>query len=200
MKAKWLIVFFIASFTLLSIHQSQVFIPNQEIVLKFNKEVTFGESQHTIAALKEQLQSLGVHNIQLVEENDGALKITYYSDLEVSVVKLKLSECQRMHIGYTTEGNGKQQEKSSPSKEYNLDVYEIIEGADVDIAAKGYIPDIKVENNRSFTPKLYISYHELEVKSSCELFENRTSSYENTIVEINKSSFKIPEVRAGPIA
>jgi len=80
MKAKWLIVFFIASFTLLSIHQSQVFIPNQEIVLKFNKEVTFGESQHTIAALKEQLQSLGVHNIQLVEENDGALKITYYSD------------------------------------------------------------------------------------------------------------------------
>ena len=200
MKAKWLIVFFIASFTLLSIHQSQVFIPNQEIVLKFNNGVTFGESQHTIAALKEQLQSLGVHNIQLVEENDGALKIIYYSDLEVSVVKLKLSECQRMHIGYTTEGNGKQQEKPSPSKEYNLDVYEIIEGADVDIAAKGYIPDIKVENNRSFTPKLYISYHELEVKSSCELFENRTSSYENTIVEINKSSFKIPEVRAGPIA
>lgn len=199
MKAKWPIFILITSLTLLCVNQSQVFTPNQEIVLKFNKEVTFSETQEAIAVLKEQLQILGVHNIQLDEETNGELKITYYSDLDVSVIKQKLSEYQKILVGYA-QGKDQLPKNPSNSNDYNIDVFEIKDAVDLDLSSKGYIPNDKTDNDRSFNPKLYVFFNSMETNDRPDLSEMVLKCYGNNVILIKNTSHKIPEVRAGPTA
>jgi len=67
--------------------------PNQEIVLQFQDEITNSvQPELAIASIKEQLQAIGVHEISISELADGTLKISYFSEAEVSEVKQFLSE------------------------------------------------------------------------------------------------------------
>ena len=178
---------------------------NQAIVIEFiDEEITSCEIQDAIAIVKKQLESIGVDNIEVQEEEDGRLKITYYSNVNVASIKGFLSEGENIELGYAF--NEQNQEDSKfPSKEnsnsYNLDVYEIQKSTDIQFGLDGkYVLELNHEYDRFTNPNVNVSLGLIDINESDRLVKVAYKLHRNIAIAIDNTSHKIPEVRAGPIA
>jgi len=199
MKTKWYLGALIIILTFLGISQEQYSVPNQEIVLQFtNDEVSSDEAQDAIAIIIEQLESIGINDTQ-VRDEEGKLKITYYSDIDIASVKKTLSEDNTLELDYT---NYNQNDSKPPidenSNNYQLDVYEIQEGNDLESDSNKYALEFKTENDRFFTPNVYVSVESTQVKEKNKIEYIAYNTYKNSAIAIENTLRKIPEVRAGP--
>jgi len=102
MNVKPHIYIFILILTFLGVaSQQQESVVNQELVLHFEDvQITSQEAQSTISTVKDELELLGVDNIQVKSENQGKLIITYYSHVDVVSLKKILSEKQNLKLQY----------------------------------------------------------------------------------------------------
>ena len=95
MNNKWYIsalIIILAFLGGITSHEKSV-TPNQEIVLQFSSEtVSNDEAQIAITTVKQQLETVGVHDIQVTEYKGGQLKITYFSTIDIGSVKKLLSK------------------------------------------------------------------------------------------------------------
>ena len=195
MKAKWYFSTIIILLTLFVVNQQQVGVPNQEIVLQFtNDEVTSLEAQNTIAIVKKQLQSIGIHDTKVVNENNGKLKITYYSDSDITIIKSVLSNGQKITLNDSTSFPS-----DKDSKDYNLDVYEIQKRTDSGSGVNGkFVLQSKQGYDRFANPDV-ITYAELVYTKNTDIAVKVALKINNSIaVAIDTITYKIPEVRAGP--
>ncbi|PIA80708.1 hypothetical protein BFR04_15985 [Gaetbulibacter sp. 4G1] len=202
MKAKWYISTLIIILSLFGVVcQQQIAVPNQEIVLQFtNTSITSEDTQKTIAIVKKQLQDIGVSNIEVNETENGKLTITYYSDADVASIKEIFS---KEKIGLVSAFKNQDEEPSKlPFDEntisYNLDVYEIQNGSDTEWDLNGIsVVKLKPESNRLAKPNTHAFFNTLEINESIVKVTYKT--YYNIAIAIDKTSRKIPEVRAGPL-
>jgi hypothetical protein len=203
MKRRWYISTLVIILSFLGVLcEQQISVPNQEIVLEFtNTAVTTEETQITLEIVKKQLNALGVQNIQVKEIASGRLKITYYSDSDVTIIKETLSKEKNLELDSTSfSGN----ETGIPSDEnpiaYNLDVHEILKGNDADWGFNGkYVLEIKPKSDRFFYPKVYVTFNEIDIRNN-ECKEKVTYKINRNIaIAIDNTSRNIPEVRAGPV-
>jgi len=201
MKNKWYISALIFVLAIVGINLEQVSVPNQEIVLQFiDVEVSLHETQDVIALVKSQLEAVAVDNIKIQDLGNGTLKITYYSDIAVSEIKKIVLGERNLVIDYTSQDYDKEGTKFPSEKDlkgYQLDVYEIQEAYDL-AGSSGNILESKSEIVRFFTPNAYAS-----TAKQCGKRENKTKKlaytvHKNIAIAIDDSSYKIPEVRAGP--
>jgi hypothetical protein len=182
--------------------QQQVVLPNQEIVIQFtNAEVTTEDVQNTTANIKKQLQDLGVDNIQVKQFENGNIKITYFSDANVASIKEMFSKEENLALDFNTPH---QNSNEFPSDEdtiaYNLDVYEIQDGNDVDWNLNGInIVKIDTKSDRFFEPNSYLHISNIEYTNDDILRKQAYEAYKNIAFTLNHNSKSIPEVRAGPI-
>ncbi len=181
--------------------QQNAIDPNQEIVLQFSNDATkSAKSLDVISAVKQQLLSVGIEQVHIQESQDGQIKITYYSDADVADIKRLFSEDQTVVIDFS--GSNKTHEPSEDQKNaYDLKVFEIQNAPDSHLGLAGEWALIQ--------------------KSDFDRFVNPSDGYATApetkyphllvICEISKFpkyfgcvrthlSYKIPEVRAGPIA
>lgn len=207
MKSKWYISTLIISLTLLGIvSQQQISAPNQEIVLQFSEhEVTYDDAQNAIALVKKQLQTIGIVNVQVHEQEDGSLKIMYYSAADVaSIKKIFSNETQLGFDHIACEQDDKSTKfpfKSSNKKiaSYNLDVFEIQKGSDLTLDLGGkFALELKADNDRFFNPNIYLSFEAIDVKGNSSGFKETYKLRRNIAIAIDNTSHIIPEVRAGP--
>lgn len=201
MNNKWYISALIIILALLGgfATQEQNQTPNQEIVLQFSDtRVTHDEAQLAIAAVKTQLQAVGVHDITVTELEDGHLKITYFSSKDVASIKKILSQEESLEVN-------KDIPFELPSDKndiaYNLDVYEIQNGYDNAFHLSGKLGlEHKAENDRLSNTNPYAISKRLDF-SVCELNINVLYRFHNHIgITIDHITHKIPEVRAGPFS
>lgn len=203
MKAKWYIGTFIFIFTFLGVaNYNQIPEANQEIVLQFTHlKVSSNEVLNAIAIVKKQLQAIGVDNIQVEEQVSGGLKITYYSDTDAASVKKLLSEDHILALDDTTSKTTKKPVKSPSNKKpsnYNLDVFEIHK-QDVGTGFAGKCAlELKSDYNRFFIPIMSVLTNEIDVKTIDCLVKEAYRFRKNSAIVIDNTSYKIPEVRAGP--
>lgn len=204
MNAKWYFSTLIIILTFLGIRQQETSVANQEIVMEFiDDEVTSCEIQDAIAIVKTQLEALGVDDIEVRKEEDGRLRITYYSDVNVESIKRLLSEEKNIALGYTSYDR-EQEDSKFPSKEktnsYNLDVYEIHKGTDIQFGLDGkYVIDLNHDYDRFTNPNVPISLGLIDASENNSLVKIAYKLYRNIAIAIDNTSHKIPEVRAGPI-
>ncbi len=200
MKNTWYlgILVFALAFVGMSIDKSAS--ANQEIVLKFTEfEVSELETQEILHFVKSRLQELAIGEIQIHQSQKGTLKITYYSDVEVAVIKELLSNKN----SFALEGGVSDSEKRNPLPEdldlasYQLDVFEIQVSKDI-AGASGTVVEFKTENIRFFTPDVYgFSEHLIKEK---ELSTQRAYHTFNVIaLAIGDNFCTVPQVRAGPV-
>ncbi|MFK7780742.1 hypothetical protein [Psychroserpens sp.] len=201
MNKKWYISALVIIIALLGgvASQEQNQTPNQEIVLQFsNTTVTNDEAQHAIAAVKQQLQTIGVHDINVTDYQDGFLKITYFSDTDVTSIKKLLSNEGSITL-----------ERDIPFElpsdkggiAYNLDVYEIQNGYDDAFHLSGKLGiEHKSDNDRLSNTNPYANSKRTDY-TVFELKINLAYKFHNHIgITIDHISHKIPEVRAGPVS
>ncbi|ULC60300.1 hypothetical protein MBM09_04745 [Flaviramulus sp. BrNp1-15] len=205
MLKKWYISTFIVILTFLGVvSQQQTITPNQEIVLQFNDvEVSNDDIEHTIAIVKKQLQDLGVNTIHVYEAGYGHLKITYYSDADIDSIKKIFSKENKLEIDYTAQ-NHRNQSNKNPLEDnnigYNLNIYEIQEGNDVDWDFNGInVLELKAKNDRFFEPNLYITFNRLDVSRDDKVEKEAFKARKNIEISTDNTLHKIPEVRAGPL-
>lgn len=203
MKAKWLIGTLTILFAVLGICHNQISIPNQEISVQFNTdEVTTEQSQNAIASIMQQLQTLGVGNMQVREEANGILKITYHSAVDVESIKKTLSK-EDLNFAYTSFEQHKQSDKS-PKKDnkrsYNLDIYEIHKATDSNSDSTGkYVLNIKQDYDRFSNSNVFLASNEIDYSDTDRLVKQAYKVNRTITIALDNLSKKIPEVRAGPL-
>lgn len=205
MNLKWYTSTLILALTFLSIvGLQQSSDPNQEIVLQFNnEEVSTCEVHAAVAIVKNQLSALGIDGIQIHEQEEGKLRITYFSDIEVAIVKKTLSKKNEL-ISYLTD-KGSQENPKSPSedapKNYKLDVYEIEKSIDGEFGLAGkYVLELNQTSDRFSNPNVYISIGHIDNYESHTFYKVAYKLQSHIAIAINTISHNIPEVRAGPIS
>ncbi|RIA08963.1 hypothetical protein OE09_0788 [Flavobacteriaceae bacterium MAR_2010_72] len=179
--------------------------PNQEIVLQFTSdEVTSNDTQSALDIVKKQLRRAGVDDIHISEESNGSLKITYYSNTDVSNIKKILLNDDSLDLGCVSTHED-QQPIQPPSEDttvtYNLDIYEIQKGDNSASSSAGkFALEAKSENNRFVNPNFHFSFDDLVVLKSDGIAKISSNFKINSVVVSGNKSHQIPEVRAGPFS
>lgn len=188
--------------TLLGIaNQQQVDVHNQEIVLEFNEANVSGvDADVAISILKEELQHLGVKDFRVVENNDGKLKITYYSNTAVSSVKRILLKKIRSKLNTSDDEDAP---FNVPFEDndvaYNLDVHEIQNGDSTDSRLNGIeVLELKPKTDRLFKPETLASVTTEYSKKEDVNFKVAFNLHKNSLHALQHALQQIPEVRAGP--
>ncbi|MDX1774331.1 hypothetical protein [Oceanihabitans sediminis] len=199
---KWYIGALITAFTLLGfISKDQAVLPNQKIVLQFSDTtVSSSEIKYTISIVEKQLLEIGVDNIQIHEIENGQLKITYYSDVDVVIVKDTLSQETQIALGFLSNKEESPKLPSHPeTANYNLDVFKIQDASDADSGFAGKLAiEPRLESDRFFNPNVNFLACFSEEKPVYTDIETAYKVSSNIAIAIDTFSYKIPEVRAGP--
>jgi len=183
-------------------YQQQNTSPNQEIVLRFaDADVTSSDAQDAVTLVTKQLQLLGADHIQVNQDQKGTLKITYYSDADVALIKKTLSKEKEFEDNVSSTIKNKKSHHF-PAEEssliYNLDIYEIQKSIDVDWSLEGTIVlELKSESDRGSNSLVYTAAHILEYKGDRNI-KVAYKALKNRAIAIDNASYVIPEVRAGP--
>ncbi|MHA7059980.1 hypothetical protein ACWGOQ_0022325 [Aquimarina sp. M1] len=205
MKKEWYFKILISVFALLIIMQQQTVVPNQEIVLEFTDvSVTPLEAQNAITVVKKQLESIGVKNTRISKElYNGKLTIAYYSDADIESIKKILSVEHQIvldHVLFDQQDTDKKSPLDSDSSHYNVDVYKIQKHTDTDADFNGiYVLEIKQKQDRASG---FYGYSSITVNTNHLDSLTKLSQKVNgaIAIAIDNTSYKIPEVRAGPIS
>ena len=196
MKSKWYFGIVITALTFFVVSQQQITVPNQEIVFQFSdNQATVSQTEKAIHAIKAQLQNIGVKNTQVFEQN-GILKISYYSDITIAEVKSIL--INEKLIFNNTKGT---QNDNPLDSSYNVDVFEIKPATESGVGFDGkFIVEAKQEYTR--VSQIVLSFSAItEGIIQLTLPVNVTHKVNTNIsISIDKGSFNIPEGRAGPKA
>jgi len=203
MRNKWYISALIFALVIFGISLKQTSVPNQEIVLQFTDvEVSLLESQKAITLVKNQLRGVGADNIKIQDVGSGTLKITYYSDLATSEIKKLFLAERSLAIDFTSQDSDKKDTElpfEQDFQSYQLDVYEIQEGQDL-ADSNGNVLEPKLEIIRFFNRDSYASNGREHSERTTKTEKQAYTVYKNIAIAIDNSSYKIPEVRAGPTA
>jgi hypothetical protein len=199
MKTKWYLGALIVILALFGVSQDNLMVPNQEVVLQFsNTEVSLSEKQLAIASVKEQLEIIGVAQVEISNVANGRLVISYYSNTTVANVKDLLFTASGT-IDYTSKEDNR---SNSPTNQtYNLDVFEITKSSDTGFGSGGkLIFELKQDYDRFSNPNVYV--YASEVTTTQKQIEIAVAyKQSNTIaIAINNIPHKIPEGRAGPVS
>ena len=163
-------------------------------------EVSSDDALNAIEIVKNQLQTIGVDNIQVREVANGRLRITYYSDIDVASIKNILSEEKKLELGYSS--NNDESNKiplDDESNSYNLDVFKIQKNSDTEWDLDGILVlELKPDGDRFSNPKIFAYNEEIDVEENITKVAYKV--HYNIAIAIDNTSYKIPEVRAGPIA
>jgi hypothetical protein len=185
--------------------QQQVAVPNQEIVLQFtNADISLNDTRHTIAIVEEQLELIGVYNIQVSEQENGKLIISYYSNTDVDGIKALLSKQRELALGFISFDNNEkpiQLPSDNASIGYNLDVYEIKDGQNLvsDLGGKSAI-ELKSGHYRFVNTNFYIPSDDIIIAGNEQILKVNYTFQRHLAITKDCKSYKIPEVRAGPSA
>ncbi len=202
MKVKLHIGVLILILTVLGVaSQQQIPVANQEIVLQFTDiEVTSAEAQNALSIVKNQLLDLGVDDIKIKKEESGKLRITYYSDVNVALVKETLSKEKRIQFNYASNKKEEGQEHSSDGEVINYDIiiYEIQNTHDTNLVFNGYVLETKSENDRVFEPNVFLPTRIIDVGEDDSIAKITFKIWRNVDHSRDNPSYIFPEVRAGP--
>jgi hypothetical protein len=192
MNSKWYTsTFFVILFILFGAFQEKSAVPNQEIVLEFVDTTTHQEEiKNTISNLKEKLLELGVTNIVIQETTSGKLKISYFSSLDIQKIKDGIADKNLLTL------NKKQKENSESI--YLIQVQEIINTVNVTNLEDKFIFEIKYGSDRFTTNNSFAHLRNTSHHKAKQLFKTAYNLYKKDVFCKDHSSYKEPEVRAGP--
>ncbi|RMB63874.1 hypothetical protein EAX61_00360 [Dokdonia sinensis] len=199
MKNLWFYSGLLFVLTILGIGGEQAVAPNQVVVIQFaDTEISAEETQETIGRIKSQLEGIAVSNIQLEDQGNGSLKLTYYSDIPVPQIHKLLLQEQALSCTLTAD-----EDHNFPIDEeervYQIGVQKIqdVEGF---AGTKSGVLELKSEIARFSNPKIYGSVQTLFVTKIIDITNENHIIYPDVASCILTTSYNIPEVRAGPRA
>lgn len=181
--------------------QSTINNPNQEIVVRFNvNSINANDAKEAISEITSQLKVIGVEDVQVSDVFEGKVKVTYYSVLEVSVIKNLLNH-NKIHLGdsaFNNKDGSSDFPYSSNSSTYKLEVIKIQQDFGSDIGLQGTLVEAKAFSDQYLKPKVSITASEVNFNFNEGEKRIGVSIYSKVALLTKDISHKIPQVRAGP--
>ncbi|PPK93624.1 hypothetical protein LY01_02407 [Nonlabens xylanidelens] len=201
MNVKWYIGALIAIISYFVVEQQSVDVPNQEVLLTFIQGENTSSKDLAIETVKAQLLSLGARNVTISSLDNGSLKVSYYSHLAIQNVKEQLFKDLDDSTGVATALYHVGDEPVKENiRDYQIDVYEIQENvvSGFDNEGKCYF-ELKQDYNRGSQVLGFVS-PVVTIDSRNQLTAIAVKVRGDVLFAFNDSTYKIPEVRAGPIS
>lgn len=201
MIARWCLSAFIFSLTLFGVlSQQQVSLPNQEVVLQFSEEsLSAKDLQLVLGDVKHQLLEAGVSNLQVKAFDNGEFRISYYSTVDVAIIKKAFNAEAKLQISNAEQQKPFETPSEVPSKKYNVDVYEIQAGNTSDWDFKGtLVLQIESKSDRYIASNTLFSVGFLDARKSEIIHQTKFKVFQKIFLGLDAGLHVIPEVRAGP--
>lgn len=204
MNFRWYLIVLTVALAYFGISVERPTVANQEIVVQFAaNSINAEDTQNAISEITEQLKAVGVSEIKVSELLNGKLKVTYYSTVEVALIKDLFTKQNKLQLDGTafneTDGSSKIPLNQSPNS-YQLEVVKIKTDFGSDLGLQGLPAGVKSLKDQFVNPNVSLSVCSSEIPTK-HLFEIVAfKNYRNISLLIDNSSYKIPEVRAGPLS
>ena len=157
------------------------------------------EAQDAIAAIKMQLEDIGVSQIQVQENANGGLKISYYSTIDIVSIKSIFSSKTLLQLGQSSSVPKDNDPENIPIA-YQLDITEIQQGGDFESDLTGTLVEQTTKVLRFFNSDVYLSVATLIVSERKQINAVAYNWYRKNGFSLQNADYSIPEVRAGPSA
>lgn len=179
-------------------------VPNQEIVVQFNaNSISSDEAKLAISDITNQLNAIGVTDIQVSEMLDGNFKVTYYSTIDIAVVDDLFNKENKLQLGETAlneKNNSSKIPFNNNSSTYKLEVVKIHKDYGSDLGFHGLPVEIKSLKDQYLNQIVSLGTSEIDFSLKNRIEKEVGKNYYYVPFSINNSSHKIPEVRAGPLS
>lgn len=175
--------------------------PNQQIVIQFSdKAITKADAESAISTVKAQLENLGAESIRIHQNDDGQLRITYFSTSNVERIQRSLTEAHEFQFTYDLEHKSSTDFPEDKNiKDYELNISEIQSGNHANWNfEKTEILQLNQKSDYSYNPRVNASGYPLNYKRSNNILKVANYVNRSVLISKDKQSYKIPEVRAGP--
>ncbi|QAA81667.1 hypothetical protein EI546_07980 [Aequorivita sp. H23M31] len=175
---------------------------NQEIVVRFNAHSISSEQVDiAISEITSQLEAIGVEHVQVSDLIDGKLKVSYYSALEVGVIKSLLYRQNKIDLGnsaFNEKNNIPEVPYGNNSKQYQLEVVKIHTDSGSGVGFQGVLVEAKFFGDQYLKPRFALVSSEI-IYVPRDNFENiNPVIYASLPGLITHLDYKVPQVRAGP--
>ena len=202
MQTKWYLRSFVILVVLIGLTLEQIAQPNQQIVVEFaGDSISLSNAQNTIAAVTNKLQAIGAKSIKVKQGANGVLTISYYSTIDTEVVKGMLSSNKEVLEGVAS--NDSSPKNQAPpfdtSSVYKLDVYEIQQQYDIKPDLNGLVLTFEGKTHRYFIAKVYGAIGGNQNAQQNKITTVSLIAQGAVSLLLSEFSYKIPQVRAGPI-
>ena len=202
MQTKWYLRSFVILVVLIGLTLEQIAQPNQQIVVEFaGDSISLSNAQNTIAAVTNKLQDIGAKSIKVKQGANGVLTISYYSTIDTEAVKGMLSSNKEVLEGVAS--NDSYPKNQAPpfdtSSVYKLDVYEIQQQYDIKPDLNGLVLTFEGKTHRYFIAKVYGAIGGNQIAQQNKITTVSFIAQGAVSLVLTDFSYKIPQVRAGPI-
>ena len=202
MQTKWYLRSFVILVVLVGLTLEQIAQPNQQIVVEFaGDSISLSNAQNTIAAVTNKLQAIGAKSIKVKQGANGVLTISYYSTIDTEAVKGMLSSNKEVLEGVAS--NDSSPKNQAPpfdtSSVYKLDVYEIQQQYDIKPDLNGLALTFEGKTHRYFIAKVYGAIGGNQIAQQNKITTVSFIAQGAVSLVLTDFSYKIPQVRAGPI-
>ena len=179
----------------------QTTVPNQQIVIQFSdKAITVEDTENAIEAIQNKLQSIGVTQIKIGQNESGQLRITYHSDVDVEHIQNALFKAEDFKVAYdSTQNESSSFPEDRNVKDYELNISEIKTSSKINWDFGGtQVTEINQKTDHSNPLKVNSSGEQINTKLSNGIIKVAVLVNNSIEIAIDNQSYKIPEVRAGP--
>jgi hypothetical protein len=202
MQTKWYLRSFVILVVLIGLTLEQIAQPNQQIVVEFaGDSISLSNAQNTIAAVTNKLHDIGAKSIKVKQGANGVLTISYYSTIDTEAVKGMLSSNKEVLEGVAS--NDSSPKNQAPpfdtSSVYKLDVYEIQQQYDIKPDLNGLVLTFEGKTHRYFIAKVYGAIGGNQIAQQNKITTVSFIAQGAVSLVLTDFSYKIPQVRAGPI-
>lgn len=201
MNTKWYISTLIIILALIGLNQEQTKVANQQIVLQFSDIEMTSVTAHddAIATITKKLQTFGIANIEIIENDDTQLSIRYYSDIDaLSIGKFLSQDCQ---LALTYSGLDQLPidfpEDKLPES-CSIVVSDLQQQTDDGLGLNGKFAFELNQDYKRFSNPVVIPHNNLIVFEQDAIVQVAYKINKVIAIAIDNTSRTIPEVRAGP--
>lgn len=202
MQTKWYLRSFVILVVLIGLTLEQIAQPNQQIVVEFaGDSVSLSNAQNTIAAVTNKLQDIGAKSIKVKQGANGVLTISYYSTIDTEAVKGMLSSNKEVleEVASNDSSPKNQAPPFDTSSVYKLDVYEIQQQYEIKPDLNGLVLTFEGKTHRYFIAKVYGAIGGNQIAQQNKITTVSFIAQGAVSLVLTDFSYKIPQVRAGPI-
>lgn len=202
MQTKWYLRSFVILVVLVGLTLEQIAQPNQQIVVEFaGDSISLYNAQNTIAAVTNKLHDIGAKSIKVKQSANGVLTISYYSTIDTEAVKGMLSSNKEVLEGVASDSSSPKNQAPpfDTSSVYKLDVYEIQQQYDIKPDLNGLVLTFEGKTHRYFIAKVYGAIGGNQIAQQNKITTVSLIAQGAVSLLLTEFSYKIPQVRAGPI-